>query len=203
MIKIAITGNIGTGKTTVSQIIKSLGYNVFESDEAVKRIFEKKDIIQRIKKSFGTLESELFDDTGNIDKSELGNLVFSNKDKLKKLEKIVHPEIWKMQKKFAYDNSENRVVFFDIPLLFEKGLQKKYDYIFYTYVSYKIQKKRVLERKNMTEEKFRNIIKNQINYKNIDKSMISLKLNTQKDKNIISEEIKFFLINLLAKKILR
>ena len=116
MIKIAITGNIGTGKTTVSQIIKSLGYNVFESDEAVKRIFEKKDIIQRIKKSFGTLESELFDDTGNIDKSELGNLVFSNKDKLKKLEKIVHPEIWKMQKKFAYDNSENRVVFFDIPI---------------------------------------------------------------------------------------
>ena len=203
MIKIAITGNIGTGKTTVSKIIKSLGYNVFESDEAVKRIFEKKDIIQRIKKSFGTLESELFDDTGNIDKSELGNLVFSNKDKLKKLEKIVHPEIWKMQKKFAYDNSENRVVFFDIPLLFEKGLQKKYDYIFYTYVSYKIQKKRVLERKNMTEEKFRNIIKNQINYKNIDKSMISLKLNTQKDKNIISEEIKSFLINLLAKKILR
>ena len=203
MIKIAITGNIGTGKTTVSQIIKSLGYNVFESDEAVKRIFEKKDIIQRIKKSFGTLESELFDDTGNIDKSELGNLVFSNKDKLKKLEKIVHPEIWKMQKKFAYDNSENRVVFFDIPLLFEKGLQKNYDYIFYTYVSYKIQKKRVLERKNMTEEKFRNIIKNQINYMNIDKSMISLKLNTQKDKNIISEEIKSFLINPLAKKILR
>ena len=42
MIKIAITGNIGTGKTTVSQIIKLLGYNVFESDEAVKRIFEKK-----------------------------------------------------------------------------------------------------------------------------------------------------------------
>ena len=100
MIKIAITGNIGTGKTTVSQIIKFLGYNVFESDEAVKKIFEKKEIIQRIKKSFGTLKSELFDDTGNIDKSELGNLVFSNKDKLKKLEKIVHPEIWKIQKKF-------------------------------------------------------------------------------------------------------
>ena len=192
MIKIAITGNIGTGKTTVSQIIKFLGYNVFESDEAVKKIFEKKEIIQRIKKSFGTLKSELFDDTGNIDKSELGNLVFSNKDKLKKLEKIVHPEIWKIQKKFTYDNSKSRVVFFDIPLLFEKGLQKKYDYIIYTYVSYKIQKKRVLERKDMTEEKFRNIIKNQIDYKNIDKSMISLKLNTQKDKNRISEEIKFF-----------
>ena len=166
MIKIAITGNIGTGKTTVSQIIKFLGYNVFESDEAVKRIFEKKDIIQKIKKLFGTLKTELFDDTGNIDRSELGNLVFSNKEKLEKLEKIVHPEIWKMLKKFVFDNSENRVVFFDIPLLFEKGLQKKYDYIFYTYVSYKIQKKRVLERKNMTEEKFRNIIKNQINYKN-------------------------------------
>ena len=55
----------------------------------------------------------------------------------------------------------------------------------------------------MTEEKFRNIIKNQIDYKNIDKSMISLKLNTQKDKNRISEEIKSFLTNLLAKKILR
>ena len=146
MIKIAITGNIGTGKTTVSQIIKFLGYNVFESDEAVKKIFEKKEIIQRIKKSFGTLKSELFDDTGNIDKSELGNLVFSNKDKLKKLEKIVHPEIWKIQKKFTYDNSKSRVVFLIFRFYLRRDCKKSMIILFTLTSHIKFRKKSFREK---------------------------------------------------------
>ncbi len=196
MIKIAITGNIGTGKTTVSQIIKILGYQVFESDEAVKKILKTKDVVNKIRKSFITLKYKLVDKNGDIDKYELGNFVFSHKERLKDLENIIHPEIWKMKKEFIEKNYKSKIIFFDIPLLFEKKLQKEFDYVFYTLVSKEIQKQRVLKRKNMTEKKFKQIICNQIDYDSLDKKAISLVLNTEMNKEEIRKKIKNFLIDL-------
>ena len=196
MIKIAITGNIGTGKTTVSQIVKILGYQVFESDEAVKKILKTKDVVNKIRKSFKTLKYKLVDKNGDIDKYELGNFVFSRKERLKDLENIIHPEIWKMKKGFIEKNHKSKIIFFDIPLLFEKKLQKEFDYVFYTLVSKEIQKQRVLKRKNMTENKFKQIICNQIDYDSLDKKAISLVLNTEMNKEEIRKKIKNFLIDL-------
>ena len=197
MIKVAITGNIGTGKTTVSKILKLMRYKVFESDKEVKKILKYKKIITRIKDEFVHINKRLVTNDGHINNTELGNVVFSKKLELQKLEKIIHPEIWKLQDKFLKKNKKEKILFFDIPLLFEKKLDDKYDYIFYTYVPFKIQKKRVLQRENMSEERFNKIWRNQVRYSKISKKLVSLKIETNSSEDLIRIKIKQFLKNIL------
>ena len=159
MIKIAITGNIGTGKSTISNIIKAFGFKVFEADKEVKVAMRQKNLISKIKKEFQPKVLGLIK-YNKIDRKKLGDFIFLDIKELKKLEDIIHPEIWDRKTKFYEKNRKEKAVFLDIPLLFEKKLQKKFDYIIYTYVSLKIQKKRVLKRKDMNEAKFSHIIKN-------------------------------------------
>ena len=154
MRKIAITGKIGTGKTTVSEIIKSLGHKVFESDKETKKILQKPKIIQKINIAFGNKIQDLINLDKQIDRNKLGEFVFKNKFELRKLESIVHPEIWKNKKKFMSLNNNKNVLFFDIPLLFEKNIYMNYDYIIYTTVDFNTRKERVLKRKGMTLNNF-------------------------------------------------
>ena len=144
MIKIAITGNIGSGKSTVTKFVRELGFKVFDSDQEVKNAMTKKDLINQISKEFKSKVSGLIK-KNKIDSAKLGEFVFANPEELKKLEKIVHPKIWKSKEKFFDTNRKELVVFLDIPLLFEKKLESDFDFIIRTYVSPKIQKERVLK----------------------------------------------------------
>jgi dephospho-CoA kinase len=143
------------------------------------------------------INKRLVTNDGHINNTELGNVVFSKKLELQKLEKIIHPEIWKLQDKFLKKNKKEKILFFDIPLLFEKKLDDKYDYIFYTYVPFKIQKKRVLQRENMSEERFNKIWRNQVRYSKINKKLVSLKIETNSSEDLIRIKIKQFLKNIL------
>ena len=194
MIKIAITGNIGTGKSTVAKILKEFGLKVFESDEIVNKILEEKEVLDELKITFGKKIQGLFISQTSLNKKELANFVFSNKKELSKLENIIHPKI-KIQKEiFLKKNCSESVLFFDIPLLFEKNMAEKFNFVFYTFVDEKLQKKRVLQRANMNEEKFFNILKNQNKLNKNQQNFISLKINT----SLNIEKIKVIIRNFLA-----
>ena len=199
MIKIAITGKIGSGKSTVSKIIRELGFKVFDSDEEVKKALTKKDLINQIRKEFESKIPGLIK-LNTINKAKLGEFVFSNPDELKKLEQIVHPKVWESKEKFFKKNCNEEAVFLDIPLLFEKKLQSKFDFIIRTRVSEEIQKKRVLKRKNMTNAKFNHIRKTQIDYSGIEEKCISLDVNTEEDIKIVKKKVKNFLEKILNLK---
>ena len=192
MIKIAITGNIGSGKSTITRIVRELGFKVFDSDQEVEKAMTKKDLINKISKEFKSKIPGLIK-RNRIDKVKLGEFVFSNTKELKKLEQIVHPKIWESKEKFFETNCNESVVFLDIPLLFEKKLQSNYDFIIRTFVSSKVQKERVLKRKNMTQVKFNQIIKTQAINANVESKFISLDLNTEEDIKILKIKIKNFL----------
>ena len=194
MIKIAITGNIGTGKSTVAKIIKEFGLKVFESDQIVNKLLEEKEVLDELKITFGKKIQGLFISQTSLNKKELANFVFSNKKELSKLENIIHPKI-KIQKEiFLKKNCSESVLFFDIPLLFEKNMAEKFNFVFYTFVDEKLQKKRVLQRANMNEEKFFNILQNQNKLNKNQQNFISLKINTSLD----IEKIKVIIRNFLA-----
>lgn len=199
MITIAITGNIGSGKSTITKIIRELGFKVFDSDKEVKKALTKKDLINQISKEFKSKIPGLIK-RNTINKAKLGEFVFSNPEELKKLEQLVHPKVWESKEKFFEKNCNEQAVFLDIPLLFEKKLQSKFDFIIRTRVSEEVQKKRVLKRKNMTNDKFNNIRKAQISFSGVKNKRISLDINTQEDIKIIKKKVKNFLEKVLKLK---
>ena len=163
MHKVAITGRIGTGKTTICHIIKSLGYDVFESDSETRKILLKTKIINEIKTVYRNKIRNLINSEKQIDTEKLGDFVFGDEYQLRILENIIHPEIWKSKKHFIKNNQEKRILFFDIPLLFEKNIHINYDSIIYTKVDFMIQKERVLKREKMNLNKFNQIYMTQKN----------------------------------------
>ena len=123
MKKIAITGGIGSGKSTVLSIIKNAGYPVFSCDEIYKKVIIDEDYIKKIAEIF---PSAVIDK--KIDRKILGEIVFSDKNNRAKLDAIAHPLI--MQKLIEEMTlAQGVIAFAEVPLLFEGGFQDDFDEI--------------------------------------------------------------------------
>ena len=194
--KIAITGKIGSGKTSLCNIIKKIGYKVYESDKEVEKLLKRAQIIEEVKLLYKGKIRNLIDNNGNINKKILGNFLFSNKNELDKLEKLLYPLLEGQKKKFVEENSNEEFIFFDIPLLFEKKMHKKFDKIIFLDVSKEIQEKRVMKRKGMTKNKLDNILNNQSYDISIFKKFISVQINSSGNTELLEYHIKNFLDNL-------
>ena len=194
--KIAITGKIGSGKTSLCNIIKKIGYKVYESDKEVEKLLKRARIIKEVKLLYKGKIRNLIDNNGNINKKILGHFLFSNKNELDKLEKLLYPLLEGQKKKFVEENSNEEFIFFDIPLLFEKKMHKKFDKIIFLDVSKEIQEKRVMKRKGMTKNKLDNILNNQSYDISIFKKFISVQINSSGNKELLEYHIKNFLNNL-------
>ena len=159
MIIIGITGSIGMGKTTVSSMLRFLGIPVFDSDKEVREILDKnvdvKNEIFKIWPKAMYIEQK----EKKINKIFLSDKVFKKKRDKEKLERIIHPLVEDLRISFIKQNHASYIIGLDVPLLYETGTDKVCNYIFLTNTSKKNQKKRVLLRQNMTEEKF-NLINN-------------------------------------------
>ncbi|MCX5817869.1 MAG: dephospho-CoA kinase [Proteobacteria bacterium] len=125
MILVGITGIIGSGKTTVSSMLKKEGFEVIDLDGIAKEVLSLEDVKKEIGNVFGT--EYISGDHVNIEK--MRSAAFQNRDSLKKLEKIVHPGIVERLFRNAEQikKSGAKSVIIDGPLLFETGLYKKMD----------------------------------------------------------------------------
>ncbi len=156
---IGLTGSIGMGKSTVAAMFADEGVPVFDADATV----------HDLQKAGGALvpaiESAFPGTTGvdGVDRKALGAAVFGDKDKLAKLESIIHPAVAEQRIAFLNDHAEADMVLFDIPLLFEKGGHKGVDSIIVVSSPYTVQRERVLARPGMTAEKFDQIYALQMN----------------------------------------
>ncbi len=151
---VAITGGIGSGKSTVLSIVKELGGITASADEFNRVLLADRSYLEGLEKLFPTAFVD-----GNLDRSVLRNLVFSDTEKLKKLNEYAHSSIWKKIEEFIVERDEN--VFIEIPLLtgedFHIGL---FDKIWVTISSSSI--KRAAIRDNVSEESITSIAHNQI-----------------------------------------
>ena len=165
MVVIGITGSIGMGKTTVSNMLKILKIPVFDSDKIVKEILNKN---QKVRKKIAKIWPDTISGNYNqekIDKLALSNKIFKNSSAKEKLENIIHPIVKKERTLFLKKFNGRSIVGLDVPLLYETGTDKKCDYVFLVNTTKKNQKKRVLMRPNMTEEKFELINDSQWSFK--------------------------------------
>jgi dephospho-CoA kinase len=191
MKKIAITGNIGSGKTTISNILLKAGYKVFQCDKEISNLYLVKNLKNEIKNTFENKVKNLFFKNGRINKIALSDYVFSSSMQLRRLEKIIYYYLEISKKDFLEENKKKNLLFFDIPLLFEKKLEDEYDFIIYLFLNKENQKKRVLKRKNMSEDKLKKILKNQKGFSKSKK--ISLLIDTNKKKVEVKQTLLEFI----------
>jgi dephospho-CoA kinase len=144
MIKVALTGNIGCGKSTVAKLFRKLGAYTLDADEIIKGFYRKGHPVYReVVRHFGR---EVLDRSGNIDRKRLADKVFRDKDKLRLLEEITHKELYRKLEEFYKKLPPSAVVFVEASLLIEKGTYRNYDYTVVVYAPYEVCKKRAIER---------------------------------------------------------
>ena len=162
---IGLTGGIGTGKSTVSQILKDRGFPVIDLDVISHEVIEFPSVVEKIVQNFGR-EVLAEDEAGNctISREKLGKIIFANKEKRLALNSIMHPEILKvMHKKILECKSEkNKIIFVEVQLLFEVQWEKEFDFILLVAAKRDMQVRRVLERDKRSEEEAWNIINSQM-----------------------------------------
>ena len=164
MIIIGITGSIGMGKTTIASMFTKLNIPIHDSDAIVGLLLDNdNNVISQIKEKWPSCITFL-KNKSLINKVKLSEIIFKKNTQKKILEGIIHPHVLYSRDLFLKENftTKNKFVGLDVPLLFETKTDKICDYVFLAYASQRIQKKRVLQRKNMTIKKFENITNNQM-----------------------------------------
>ncbi len=161
---IGITGGIASGKTTVSNILKKRGAFIIDADQIAHEILKKgKPGWKEVKEEFG---KKILTQNGEIDRSYLGELVFNDQNKLKKLENITHPliiaEIKKRIKNAKSRNHAGKPIFLDAALLYETGLDKLVDEVWVIYVDRETQLNRLMQRDNFSRIQAQKRIDSQI-----------------------------------------
>ena len=160
---IGITGGIGSGKSTVSQIFEREGFNVLNADIIAKNIMQEDETIKsKIIKSFG--KDSYID--GKLNTRYLAKIVFSNKVKIKKINSIVHPSmIEKINNEAVKLHEDNHLVFVEAALIFEAHMQNIFDYILMVTSNEDIRIKRLQLRDNDNIESIQKRIDSQISNK--------------------------------------
>src|ERR1041384_6117190 len=125
MLKIGVTGNIGSGKTTVSKIFEILGVPVFYADDAAKTVMvEDPILINALKKEFG---GESYFDDGSLNRKHIASIVFNNETELTKLNSIVHPAVFRAFDNWVATKKNVPYVMKEAALLFESSSYKTCD----------------------------------------------------------------------------
>lgn len=160
-LKIAITGNIGSGKSTFARFVAEAGFPVIFADDISKEILAgDADVRKRIIKQFGT---ESFD--GNsINRKYIADKIFSNHEKLKKINLIIHPIVRKRIDSLSkeYFKTHN-IVFVEAALIYESKIEKMYDFIVLITADKDLRMKRSAASKQISETDFIKRDKNQLN----------------------------------------
>lgn len=158
---IGLTGGIASGKSTVSQMIKEKGIRVVDADIIAKEAVSKGSAaLHQIVQTFG---EEVLQPNGELNRQQLGAIIFSDEEKRKKLNAIVHPEVRKEMLKQRDEGVSNQEAFvvLDIPLLFESKLEGLVDRIIVVYTTPDLQLSRLMNRNDLSEEEALNRIHSQ------------------------------------------
>ena len=159
---IGITGGIATGKSTVSEMVRELGFTVIDADVIARQVVEPgEEAYKQIIEKFG---EDVLLVNGEIDRKKLGEIIFNHPEKRLLLNSIVHPFVRKKmleEKERAIQNNE-KALFLDIPLLFESKLFSYVDKIIVVYVDEELQLQRLMKRNQLTKEEALSRIRSQI-----------------------------------------
>ena len=158
MIKLALTGSIGMGKSTVAAMFARAGVPVFDADAVVRELQGPGGaLVERLGELFpGTVRC------GTLDRDCLAQIVLSDPAKLAALEAVVHPAVRDFRQAFIDKHADAPALMFEIPLLFETDSEEEFDKVIVVSAPAEIQRARVLERRGMSAARLESILGRQM-----------------------------------------
>lgn len=159
MRKIALTGNIGSGKSVVSMVFRQLGIPVFDADSEAHKAYDDPQMQKAISELFG---DEVLDTNGRIDRKVLGSKVFNDKLNLDRLTSLIHP--WVMDRFYAWTDEQHTaspLVIMESAILFEYGLTGLFDQVVLVTSPQSLRMKRVMDRDGISSDAVMQRISNQ------------------------------------------
>ncbi len=150
MLKIALTGNLGSGKSTARIFFEEAGIRTFDADKIIRTFYEEKgEVYQEVLKAFG---NKILDKEGNIDRRKLADLVFADTERLRLLESITHRALYKKLEEEFRKLPADSIVLVEASLLIERGTYKSYDVTVLVYTPYELCKRRALKAGYLSED---------------------------------------------------
>mgnify|MGYP001401074886 FL=1 len=158
---IAITGGIGSGKSTFCSKLKEKGFKIHSSDEQVAKIYKNPE--KKFVTYLRTIGLSKSISKKNIDKKIISKIIFENKQIRKKLELYIFKIVRKKRSDFIKKEKQKKtkLIFIDIPLLFENNLEKQFNKVISIIAPKKVRLKRLKKTRKMTENQFKNITRSQ------------------------------------------
>lgn len=190
---IGITGSIGTGKSTFSELLRKKGFFVLDADVLAKQNLEKTSpAFSKIVAEFG---EKILNPQGDIDRAALALIVFSDKEKLEKLESITHPEIRIAvdKEKDGHKKNNQKYLFYDVPLLFEKNMEKSFDLVVMVTCSVENQIARIKSRNNWSDDEIQKRLAAQLPIA-VKESRAHVLINNDGDKQQLQVEVDKFVV---------
>jgi dephospho-CoA kinase len=162
MFWIGLTGGLGTGKSTVAQMLRDRGFVVIDADEMARLALRPGSKgLAKVVNRFGP---EVLESSGELNRRQLGAKVFAEAKALADLEAIVHPEVRRLtgEKRQEAQAQGHKLAFYDVPLLFEKKMQKDFDKIVVVTADRKQQIERTIARDGLSEYEIERRLFNQM-----------------------------------------
>ena len=158
---IAITGGIGSGKSTFCSKLKEKGFKIHSSDDQVAKIYKNPE--KKFLTYLRTIGLSRSISKKNIDKKIISKIIFENKQIRKKLELYIFKIVRKKRSDFIKQEKQKKtkLIFIDIPLLFENNLEKQFNKVISIIASKRVRLKRLKKTRKMTENQFKNITRSQ------------------------------------------
>ena len=153
MLRVGLTGGIGTGKSTASNFFKEIGAFVFDADNEAKNLLSSNDVVQHeLISEFGT---DIINPSGEIDKKKLARVAFQDVDHQRRLNSVVHPYIYDLIDN-SYDkvlsDGKHNVFIIDAAMIYESGYDIHLDYVIVITAQLKNRMERTLDRNTLTRE---------------------------------------------------
>ncbi|MCL2131200.1 MAG: dephospho-CoA kinase [Lentimicrobiaceae bacterium] len=159
MIKVGVTGNIGSGKTTVCRVFEHFGVDVYYSDARAKQFYGDSAVRREIKKLFG---EGVFDAEQSVDTKKLAEIVFQNENELQKLNHLIHPLVIDDFQKWCEVRENQHVVLFESAIIYQCGLEKLFDKIIFVDAPLEVLLKRAAQRDKADAETITHRLENQL-----------------------------------------
>jgi dephospho-CoA kinase len=159
MMKIGLTGGIGSGKSTVARVLRTMSFPVYSSDDRAKDVLASDPgIHEQVRQAFG---NGVFNAAGQPDRAQLANLVFNSTQALNQLNEIIHPAVRKDFQNWMA-SQQGQIVFKEAAIIFEHGLEQELDAVWVVDAPAELRIARVMSRSDLTRKQVEQRIANQL-----------------------------------------